>query len=128
MSHEFSLPMLAMDDNNISIFSEERYGSEDRDGLELTDQLVADSVRLRRSVPGFASDWHVAADPALITVQQGTLRVILQNGDYMDFSAGQSFVARDILPEGVAFDPSIHGHRSEVAGNEDVFAVHIKLK
>ncbi len=128
MNKTFTLPLITMNDNLVSIFSEESYTADDKNnGMFLSENMSAASMCLRKSAPGFSSDWHVADAPAFITIKQGTLRVLLRDDSYIDFSAGDSFVARDILPTGVSFDAQKHGHRSEVIGNVELQSVHIKL-
>ncbi|MEO1050593.1 MAG: hypothetical protein AAFX87_08195 [Bacteroidota bacterium] len=128
METPFKIPVLTTDSTHISIFKEATFPETIRGGMILTDRINAQNLRLRVSEPGYTSDWHVAGDPTLIIIQQGTLRVILQDGSYKDFSAGDMFIAQDYLPEDIAFDPSKHGHRAEVIGDEVLRAVHVKLK
>ncbi len=127
MSTPFLLPTITINESFISVFSEENFSSSIRGGMVLTDQISAINLRLRNSAAGYSSDWHVAGDPTLIIINKGTLRIILRNNVYRDFSEGESFIAKDFLPEATAFDSSIHGHRAEVIGEQELQAVHIKL-
>ncbi len=127
MNTPFLLPTITNDRNFISVFSEEMFDSSIRGGMVLTDQISAVNLRLRKSAVGYSSNWHVAGDPTLIIINKGTLRIIMRDETYKDFSAGNSFIAKDYLPDFVTFDPDIHGHRAEVIGEEALEAVHIKL-
>ncbi|MCE7990938.1 MAG: hypothetical protein HEP71_03120 [Roseivirga sp.] len=121
------LSTITVNDDFVTVFAEETFPQHTRGGMVLTDRIEAQNLRLRESAPGYQTDWHVAGDPTLIIIQQGTLRIHLQNGDYRDFSKGDSFIARDYLPDNIDFDKGIHGHKAEVRGNDTLKAVHIKL-
>lgn len=121
------LPVISVDKDFISIFSEAQFPQHTRGGMILTDRIEAQNLRLRESVPGYQTDWHVAGDPTLIMVQQGTLRISLRSGESMDFSKGEAFIAEDYLPADIDFDKALHGHKAEVLGNETFMAIHIKL-
>jgi hypothetical protein len=114
-------------ENGISYFNEITFKKNDRNGMLLTDRIPAQNFRLRESMPGYFTDWHLSGDPTLIIIQKGILRISLQNGIYKDFKSGDMFIAADNLPENIVFDPNIHGHRAEVLGDETLLAVHIKL-
>ena len=123
----FEIPLITSDSSYTSIFSSVQYPQHTRGDMLLTDRIDALNLRLRISEPGYQSDWHIAGDPTLIVVQQGTLRIILRNNSLREFKAGDSFIAADYLPEATSFDTKKHGHRAEVVGNEKLIAVHIKL-
>jgi hypothetical protein len=123
----FKLITICCDQSHISIFSEKCFEKTARNGMLLTDRIPAQNFRLRESMPGYFTDWHLSGDPTLIIIQKGILRISLQNGIYKDFKSGDMFIAADNLPENIVFDPNIHGHRAEVFGDETLLAVHIKL-
>ena len=123
----FSIDTIEVNEEGISVFSQSEYPKEVRGGMQLTPRIDAQNLRLRTSQPGYKTDWHLAGDPTLIIIQQGTLRIGLQNGETRDYKAGEAFIARDRLPEEIVFDPQKHGHKAEVIGNEVLKAVHIKL-
>ena len=127
MLDNFTLPVLSINEDNVSIFTEKQYPQLVRGGMILTDQIPAINVRLRESEAGYKSDWHVAGDPTLIIIQQGTLRICLRNGDFKDFSSGEAFIAEDYMAQGLEFDNHHHGHCAEVIGRDSLKAVHIKL-
>ncbi len=124
----FSITTVEAADNFITKFSETAYPKHDHGGMLLTNRIDALNFRLRESSLGYSTGFHVAGDPTLIIVQQGTLRITLQNDDYKDFGAGTMFIAKDYLPPHIEFDESIHGHKAEVIGEQPLRAVHIKLE
>lgn len=122
-----SIPTITVNNNFTTVFSEEAFAQYARGGMNLTDRIDALNLRIRTSQVGYESDWHVAGDPTLIIVQCGILRIILRNGEYKDFGVGSMFIAKDYIPENIAFDPEKHGHCAKVMGNEALLAVHVKL-
>lgn len=123
----FTLLCIAVNDRFESIFTEEIMEKEIRGGMVLSPRIETQSLRLRESAPGYETTWHLAGDPTLIIIQQGVLRITLQNGDYKDFKAGDQFIAKDALPESMIFDETKHGHKAAVVGSEVLKAVHVKL-
>ena len=108
MSNKFKITTISVDHNFISVFSEESYEQIMRGGMILTDRINAQNLRLRMSEPGYSTDWHVAGDATLIIIQKGTLRITLQNNEYKDFTTGDSFIAKDYLPQEINFSPLIY--------------------
>lgn len=127
MKQSSLVPSITIDQGFVSIFSEEEFPQHSRGGMILTERIEAQNLRLRESAPGYTTDWHVAGDPTLIIIQQGTLCITLQDGSHRSFNAGDSFIAKDYLPEGLKFNSQIHGHKAAVMGAETLKAVHIKL-
>ncbi len=121
------LPMLLSDPQGRSAWCTSDWPTELRGGMLLSPRIDCSSLRLRQSEPGYRSDWHVAGDATLILVRHGTLRLTLRDGSTRDFQPGDAFIAADRLREGESFDPTLHGHRAEVVGNQILEAVHIKL-
>ena len=64
----------------------------------------------------------------LLVILKGTIRIELRNGMTKDFSAGELFIAEDYLLPDIVFDNTIHGHRAEVVGKEDLAVLHLKLE
>lgn len=122
------LPVLTSDAEGHSMWTTTEWPTEQRGGMLLSPRIDCSSLRIRQSKPGYAADWHVAGEPVLIIVQQGTLRISLHDGERRDFAAGQAFIAADTLPEGQAFDPQRHGHCAKVVSETTLRAIHIKLQ
>ena len=118
---------ITVDSEFRSVFGHFSVIQENRNGMLLSARIDAQNFRLRERSPGYESDWHVAGDPTLIAVQHGTIRITLRDGSYKDFTAGDTFIAADYLPAGVAFDPLLHGHKAAVVGDLAFQAVHVKL-
>lgn len=122
-----NIACIITDENHRSRLSTKEFALEERGGMLLTQRIDAKNFRIRESNAGYRTDWHIAGDPTFISIQQGVLRITLQDGTSKDFKAGDSFIAADFLPESIDFDPTIHGHRAEVVGEEKLVAIHIKL-
>ena len=123
-----NIPTLTVNENFVTVFSEEAFPQHVRGGMNLTERIDALNLRIRTSEAGYESDWHVAGDPTLIVIQSGILRITLRNGEHKDFVTGSMFIAKDYLPEHIPFDAEKHGHCAKVLGNETLLAVHIKLE
>ena len=127
MSQIIEIACVQNDGRKESVFSKKQYqltGSSER---RLSDQIQAENFRLRSSDSSYTSDWHVAGDPTLLVVLTGIVQIVLRSGDYLQFSAGQMFVAEDFLEGDVQFDNQRHGHRAEVVGDEELRVLHLKL-
>lgn len=127
MNSEFRIPTIDIDDSGISIFGETTHELVDRNGMLLSEQINAVNFRLRESLAGYETDWHVAGDPTLLLIMSGTLRISLRDGDFRDFSKGELFIAKDRLLADSEFDKLRHGHRAQVIGDGLLRVVHIKL-
>lgn len=123
----FKIKCLSTNTSHHTIFTDVTFEKNDRNGLLLSDQIGAKNFRLRESFVGYSTDWHLAGDPTLIIIQKGILRITLRNNQYIDFEAGEQFIASDNLPKNIAFDNTIHGHKATVLGEENLMAIHIKL-
>ena len=93
----------------------------------VSDRIDAQNFRLRSSAPGYQSDWHVAGDPTLLIILEGTIKIELRSGEYREFSVGDMFIAEDYLGSAIEFDQRVHGHRAEVVGEQTLLALHLKL-
>jgi len=122
-----TLPTLVTDEAGLTAWTRRDWPTQARGGMLLSPRIDCSSLRLRKSEPGYQTDWHVAGDPTLIVIRRGRLKLILRDASERDFGPGEAFVAADDLPQGQAFDPSLHGHRATVIGNEALEAIHIKL-
>lgn len=127
MMNKITVPVLHNPNSGVSLFTEEVYSLEDYNGLFISPRQEALNFRHRMSEPGYSSSWHVAGDPTLIIIRSGVLRIGLRDGSYRDFKAGDLFIAKDYLAEGVDFDSKIHGHTAKLIGDERLLACHLKL-
>ncbi len=122
------IPTITNDGIGASSFSSRDIELKGEPIRQLSEQQNCVNFRLRRSTPDFLSDFHVAGDPTLLVILNGTVRIELRDGGILDFSAGDMFVAEDYLRAGVKFDSSVHGHRSEVIGGDVLEVLHLKLE
>lgn len=127
MNKPFIVTTITTNKNGISVFLETDFEVHQRGGLFLTEQITSKNFRVRKSDVGYQTDFHLAGDATFIIIQKGRLKIELQNGESKIFSAGDSFIAQDNLPENVIFDNKIHGHKASVVGTEILQAIHIKL-
>jgi mannose-6-phosphate isomerase class I len=127
MLEQFIVSTISTNENGISVFSETDFEVHQRGGMFLTEQIASKNFRIRKSDVGYETDFHLSGDPTLIIILKGTLKIELQNGEFKTFSAGNSFIAKDNLPDNIIFDNKIHGHKASVIGNETLEAIHIKL-
>jgi hypothetical protein len=127
MLQPFIVTTISTNKSGISVFSETDFEVHQRGGMLLTEQIASKNFRIRKSDIGYETDFHLSGDSTLIIILKGTLKIELQNGEFKTFSAGNSFIAKDDLPENVVFNNKIHGHKASVIGNETLEAIHIKL-
>jgi len=118
LSSNLSIPLITINEQQASVFSQQSFPQNDRNGMLLTDRINAQNFRLRSSEPGYETDWHLAGAPTLIIIRTGVLRIALRDGSQCDFKAGDMFIAADNLPEEVPFDSEKHGHRAKVVGSD----------
>ena len=93
----------------------------------LSQILPASGCQLRRSPAGFRSDWHCTPKPQWLFVLEGEMEIGLRDGTTRVFRPGEHFFSADVLPEGAAFDPKLHGHRSAQRGAKALVTLFIKL-
>lgn len=122
------IPCIINDGQGVSSFSTREIALQGEPLRMLTEQQDCVNFRLRHSTADYASDWHVAGDSTLLVILKGIVRIELRNGMTKDFAAGELFIAEDYLLPEVVFDNTIHGHRAEVVGNEDLAVLHLKLE
>ena len=127
MSDSILITQITTNTNGISVFSELEFAMQARGGMFLTDPIGAKNFRIRKSVVGYETEFHLAGDATFILIQKGSLKIELQNGESKIFNAGDYFIANDNLENNNLFDSKIHGHKASVVGNENLLAIHIKL-
>lgn len=82
--------------------------------------------RLRRSPPGFRSDFHCTEAPQWVFILGGEMEIELQDGTSRRFGPGEHFYSADTLPAGLAFDAAVHGHRSRQIGSEPLVTLFVR--
>ncbi len=88
--------------------------------------LPSGGLQLRRSPPGFRSEFHCTEHPQWVFILRGQMEIGLQDGSVRVFGPGQHFHSADLLPAGAHFDPSLHGHRSRAIGDEPLETAFVR--
>lgn len=82
--------------------------------------------QLRRSPPGFRSDWHCTPAPQWVFILDGEMEIGLRDGTSRVFRPGEHFYSADTLPAGAAFDDGLHGHWSAQRGPASLVTLFVK--
>jgi hypothetical protein len=82
--------------------------------------------QLRQSPVGFRSQFHCTGQPQWVFILQGQMEIGLQGGASRIFKAGEHFYSADVLPAGVVFDPTVHGHWSQQVGSDALVTLFVK--
>lgn len=88
--------------------------------------LPASGYQLRRSPVGFRSTFHCTPRPQWVFILCGEMEIGLQDGSCRLFRPGEHFYSADVLPEGAAFDPAVHGHCSAQRGVSPLVTLFLK--
>jgi hypothetical protein len=54
------------------------------------------------------------------------MEIGLRDGSSRVFGPGEHFYSADVVPEGEAFDPEVHGHWSRQLGDEPLVTLFIR--
>jgi hypothetical protein len=92
----------------------------------LSEWMPARGVQLRQSPVGFTSEFHVSSHAQWVFILQGQMQIGLQDGSCKVFAAGEHFFSADLLPEGIVFDPKVHGHCSRQMGEQALVTVFVR--
>ena len=92
----------------------------------LSPLMPSGGLQLRMSPVGFRSDFHCTGDPQWVFILGGQMEIGLQDGTRRVFGPGQHFYSADVLPEGAAFDPQVHGHCSRQLGDEPLVTAFVR--
>lgn len=88
--------------------------------------LQSGGYQLRHSPVGFRSAFHVSPHPQWVFILSGQMEIGLQDGSSRIFNPGQHFYSADLLPQGVEFDPQIHGHWSCQRGLDPLVTLFVR--
>ena len=69
---------ISTNEKSISIFKDISFKKKERLGVLLSKRIEAKNFRLRESLVGYSTNWHLSGDPTLISNLKGRLRTILQ--------------------------------------------------
>ena len=128
LTQTIEIPSITNDGKGVSAFATRPVELSGDNQRMLSEQIQAVNFRLRKSGCEYASGWHVAGDSTLLIMLSGTMRIVLRSGEYRDFSAGDMYIAEDYLLPDVEFDNSLHGHRADVIGDDEISVLHLKLE
>lgn len=92
----------------------------------LSAPLAASALQLRMSPVGFRSAFHCTEAPQWLFVLAGQMEIGLQDGSWRCFGPGEHFYSADTLPDGVAFDATLHGHRSRQTGPDALVTAFVR--
>lgn len=82
--------------------------------------------QLRHSPVGFRSEFHCTTTAQWVFILSGQMQIGLQDGSSRIFKAGEHFHSADTLPEGVAFDATVHGHCSRQVGDAPLVTLFVR--
>jgi hypothetical protein len=92
----------------------------------LSPLMSSGGLQLRESPVGFRSTFHCTGAPQWLFVLQGRMEIGLQDGSSRVFGPGDHFYSADTLPDGAAFDPTVHGHWSRQVGDEPLVTAFVR--
>ena len=126
MTH-FTQVVLFTDTDGRARFREERIALDQGTPQSMLSQLFAsDGYQLRTSPVGFRSQFHCSGHTQWCFILQGQMEIGLQGGESRIFKPGEHFYSADLLPEGAAFDPAVHGHWSRQVGDEPLITLFVR--
>ena len=93
---------------------------------QLSPLAASGGYQFRQSPTGFRSNFHCTTTPQWLVVLQGEMEIGLQDGSSRIFKAGEGFYSNDTLPEGTAFDATVHGHWSRQVGDAPLVTLFVR--
>ena len=88
--------------------------------------MPSGGLQLRESPVGFRSSFHCTGAPQWVFILRGKMEIGLQDGSSRVFGPGEHFYSADVVPEGVEFDPAVHGHWSRQVGDDELVTVFVR--
>ena len=88
--------------------------------------LPSSGLQLRHSPVGFRSQFHCTGNAQWVFILGGEMEIGLQGGISRVFKTGQHFYSADLLPEGVTFDATVHGHWSRQVGANPLVTLFVR--
>jgi len=92
----------------------------------LSPVLPSPGYQLRQSPVGFRSVFHCTLKPQWVVILAGDMEIGLRDGTTRVFKPGDHFFSADLVPEGVSFDPDLHGHWSAQRGPAPLVTLFVK--
>jgi len=100
--------------------------NEGKPEARLSALMASGGYQLRHSPVGFRSSFHCTGTPQWVFILGGQMEIGLQDGSSRIFGPGQHFYSADVLPEGAAFDPAVHGHWSRQVGDAPLVTLFVR--
>lgn len=91
----------------------------------LSELFPSAGFQLRTSPVGFCSTVHCTQHPQWVFILQGQMEIGI-HGESRVFKPGEHFYSADLLPQGCAFDPEIHGHWSRQVGDDPLVTLFVR--
>jgi len=88
--------------------------------------MPSGGLQLRESPVGFRSSFHCTGAPQWVFILRGKMEIGLQDGSSRVFGPGEHFYSADLLPDGAAFDPTVHGHWSRQLGDDPLMTAFVR--
>ena len=92
----------------------------------LSKLMPSSGFQLRQSPVGFRSTFHCTGVAQWVFILVGEMEIGLQGGISRIFKPGEHFYSADVLPEGVTFDASVHGHWSRQVGPDPLVTLFLR--
>ena len=92
----------------------------------LSKLMPSSGFQLRQSPVGFRSSFHCTGVAQWVFILRGEMEIGLQGGISRIFKPGEHFYSADVLPEGVIFDASVHGHWSRQVGPDPLVTLFLR--
>ena len=92
----------------------------------LSQLMPSSGFQLRQSPVGFRSSFHCTGVAQWVFILAGEMEIGLQGDISRIFKPGEHFYSADVLPEGVTFDASVHGHWSRQVGSDPLVTLFLR--
>lgn len=123
----FTNIILYTDTDGFAKFREEELAlPEGSPKAQLSTLAPSSGFQVRQSPPGVSSDFHCTTTAQWLVVLSGEMEIGLRDGTARIFKAGDHFFSNDVLPAGMEFDSSVHGHRSRVVGDTPLETLFVR--
>ncbi|MGL5002463.1 MAG: hypothetical protein ACRDAM_05945 [Casimicrobium sp.] len=100
--------------------------TEGKPEARLSALMASGGYQLRMSPVGFRSQFHCTGTPQWVFILGGQMEIGLQDGSSRVFKPGEHFYSADVLPDGAAFDGTIHGHWSRQIGESPLVTLFLR--
>jgi hypothetical protein len=92
----------------------------------LSEVFASGGYQLRTSPVGFRSQFHCSGHTQWCFILQGQMEIGVHGGVSRIFKPGEHFYSADLLPQGAAFDDTVHGHWSRQVGADPLVTLFVR--